>query len=746
MNRTTIIILLYSLTLFSSCRTESGPDFNFGFEKINGKDQLPDKWLKWGTSGYDLKVDSSEKHSGSFSILIESAEYPVAGSFGCIAFSIPAVYAGKNIELRAFMKLQNVEDGQIGLMLRIDGENGGLEFDNMQHKAINGTSDWKQYSVKLPLPDEAKVIYIGALLSGTGKLWVDDFQLLIDGKSLSKANPKKLQTKNADVDNEFDKGSDITNINLSPSKIEDLVLLGKIWGFLKYYHPAIAEGEFNWDNELFRILPRIIKSENRNERNKILLAWTLNPGEVKRGHHIKIDSSIVKAFPDLDWITDSSMLGEELAQQLIRIRDAKRDNKHYYIAFVPNVGNPKFLNEKPYSNILLKDDAGFRLLALYRYWNIIQYYFPYKNLIDENWNDVLAEYIPEFINITGEFDYKLAVLSLIARIHDTHANIPGEDLPLQTFKGINYAPAEVKFIENKPVVTGNLGVSHDEKSGLKKGDIILSINSKNIDEIIKERLPLTPASNFSTQLRDIAADLLRTNDSILDISCQRKNRITHLKIKCFPARISGFSDKESRKDSCFKLLTPKIACLYPGSIKNDYLPRIMEEVKKTTGLIIDLRCYPSDFIVFTLGRYLMPDPVEFVKFSRTSFASPGLFTYTAPMKTGISNIDYYKGKVVIIVNEITQSQAEYTAMALRVAPAAKVIGSTTAGADGNVSAFYLPGGIRTLISGVGVYYPDGRETQRVGIIPDIEVKPTIKGIMEGRDELLEKAIAIINAK
>ncbi len=75
---------------------------------------------------------------------------------------------------------------------------------------------------------------------------------------------------------------------------------------------------------------------------------------------------------------------------------------------------------------------------------------------------------------------------------------------------------------------------------------------------------------------------------------------------------------------------------------------------------------------------------------------------------------------------------------------AMVIGSTTAGADGNVSPIIFPGNIRTMISGIGVYYPDGTETQRVGIIPDIEVKPTIKGIKEGKDKVLEKAIEIIN--
>ena len=55
----------------------------------------------------------------------------------------------------------------------------------------------------------------------------------------------------------------------------------------------------------------------------------------------------------------------------------------------------------------------------------------------------------------------------------------------------------------------------------------------------------------------------------------------------------------------------------------------------------------------------------------------------------------------------------------------------------------MPGGIRTMISGIGVFYPDRTETQRVGIVPDIEIKPTIEGIKKGKDELLEKAIELI---
>jgi C-terminal processing protease CtpA/Prc len=74
-------------------------------------------------------------------------------------------------------------------------------------------------------------------------------------------------------------------------------------------------------------------------------------------------------------------------------------------------------------------------------------------------------------------------------------------------------------------------------------------------------------------------------------------------------------------------------------------------------------------------------------------------------------------------------------------PRTTVALSTTAGADRNVSLIPLPGGIGSLISGIGVFYPDGSPTQQVGIVPDLEIRPTIEGIRAGRDEVLEEAVS-----
>jgi hypothetical protein len=740
MTRAIILLSTFLISIISYGQTNNH-EFNFGFEKMNSKGQLPDKWFQWG-SGYRLEVDTITKHSGKNSILIEPIGQKSPNSFGCVAYSIPSKYNGKEIELRAHMKLDKVADGTIGLMIRVDGSSGTLGFENMQSKNIQGTKDWTQFQVKIPFPEDAKTIYIGAILSGTGQLWVDDFQLLLDGRDISQTRIKKPKEYKADTDKEFDNGSKLSGIVLTKSKIEDLDVLGKIWGFLKYYHPSIANGKYNWDYELFRVLPKTIDVKNQNERNSILNSWILSLGDFKT---VEMDSNVkgeVKLTPDLSWINQKA-LGPELMKSLNKVKSAKRPSKHYYIGKVAGIGNPQFKNERPYGSMSYPDQ-GFRLLCLYRYWNMIAYYFPYRNLIGEDWNKVLGEYIPRFINSDNELEYKLNSLSLIARIHDTHANIWGMDITLNEFRGQKYSALEITFVENKAIVTDYFDKAKGEKTRLKIGDAIETIDNKTIDEIIKEKLELTPASNYPTQLRDLARNLLRTNKNSLNVTYWDGKQKVSTQIETFnPTDINLYS-KFQKRDTCFKVINSDIAYIYPGSIKNKYLPKIMDEVFKTKGLIIDLRCYPSEFIVFSLSEYLLFEPKAFVKFSTGSIKSPGLFTIRQVIKVGKSNPQYYKGKVVIMINEITQSQAEYTTMAFRTAPKAKVIGSTTAGADGDVSGIVLPGGINTMISGIGVYYPDGTETQRIGIVPDIEVKPTIQGVKDKRDELLEMAIKVIN--
>lgn len=713
--------------------------FNFDFEMI--EKGIPKDWNPFGnSSNYLISIDTTIVKSGKRAASIEFKEGNP--EFKALAFTLPDNYTGKKITLTGYIKTENVTDGYAGLWMRIDPF---IAFENMNKNGVKGTTDWSKYEITLKMnPEKTKQIVVGGLLVGKGKMWLDELKITIDGKDINDLKPLERRLFPAEKDKEYDKGSGITSISVDKNQIDNLKTLGLIWGFLKYYHPNIANGEFNWDFELFRILPRLLNSENKKNRDEILTKWIISLGQFSEGKEPKVNKSKMKFAPDLDWIQKSSF-SNELTDLLIKVKNAKRTNEHFYIGLQPGVGNPDFKNENAYTSMKYPD-AGFRILTLFRYWNIIQYYFPYKNLIEEDWKNVLEEFIPKVINTNNETEYTISVLELIGRIHDTHANIWGGNPILHKYFGYNYSAVELTFIENKSVVTAFYNEKLGKETGLETGDVITKINNKPVEEIVKESLRYSPASNYPTQLRNIASNLLRTNDSVINIEYIRNDKTETKILKTFSGKEVNIYSKYAVKDTCFKLINKGIAYINNGSLKKNYLPIIWKEMKNTKGLIIDIRNYPSDFPIYSLSNYLMPKRTPFVKFSIGSLKNPGLFLYTFSVDAGKKNKEFYKGKVVILTNETSQSSAEFHSMAYRVNPNATIIGSTTAGADGNVSPFYLPGGISTMISGIGIYYPDGKETQRIGIVPNIELKPTIIGVKEGRDELMEKAIEIINAQ
>lgn len=744
MSKTVFTLLLVLLTsCISGQNSSTTSNLNLDLERSAASGALPDGWFIWG-SDFKLTTDTVVKHSGRQSVRIEPSGKYKTGTFGCLATSFPAVYKGSQIELRAWMKLENVSEGPVGLLLRIDGQSGILQFDNMQNKNISGTADWALYSVKLPNHPAAVRINIGGMLSGSGRLWVDDFEVLIDGVPLAKAEKVPEKIFGADADNEFDNGSGIGIPDINKRMIADLKLLGQVWGFLKYYHPEVAAGKLNWDYELFRIMPEVIAARDNTQRDDVLAKWIGSIGELKPGKEPepgKVKEE-VKMNPDLEWITGSG-LSEALVAALENVRKAERTGKHYYIDLDKSVGNPVFTNEKSYS-LMRYPDTGYRLLSLFRYWNIIQYWFPYKYLIGEDWNNVLEEFIPKFVMASDEKDYQLTTLGLITRVNDSHANISNRPANIDRFLGMLTPPCHLSYIGSKFLVTEIVEGIKIPETDLRKGDEIIKINGRPVREIVSERINVTPGSNEAAKMRLMARYLLRTNDTVMHLNILRDGVAHYLSVATVAS--GAVPAIAPASDSSFRMIAPGTGYLYLGSIRNADLPGIMQRLEGTKGLVIDLRCYPSEFVVFTLGSQLVEKTTPFVKFTFGNLKTPGLFTMGNALSVPVNKNGNYKGKIVILVNETTLSQAEYTAMAFRTAPGALVVGSQTAGADGNISPFTLPGGISTLITGIGVYYPDGGETQRVGIVPDIEVHPTVAGVRAGRDEVLEKAIGIITGE
>ncbi len=351
----------------------------------------------------------------------------------------------------------------------------------------------------------------------------------------------------------------------------------------------------------------------------------------------------------------------------------------------------------------------------------------------------MEEYIQIFVDAENESMYELALSKLITEIHDTHAVLYGKNK-----KERYHAPIEVKFIENQLVVTSYIDSEKGIKSGFKIGDIISKINDVPIETIVDSLSEIIPASNKTSLLRDVASDILKSELRQLNISYTSNLKPFEKVLTLYPNEAINSKLEERFKNKSYKFINSNVGYINLASIKEEEIENIKKEFINAKGIIIDIRNYPNTFVPFLLGSFFVSDPTTFVEFSRINENKYGEFTFSDPSKKINPSSHIFRKKLVIIVNEDSQSQSEYTAMAFKAGVNSTILGGTTAGTDGNVSYLNLPSGFSTRFSGIGIYYPDGKETQRVGISLDIKIVPTINGIKKGKDELLEKAIEYIN--
>ncbi|HWN07665.1 MAG TPA: S41 family peptidase [Steroidobacteraceae bacterium] len=542
-----------------------------------------------------------------------------------------------------------------------------------------------------------------------------------------------------DTDTEFATGSSIDSSRFTVQQVDNLAVLARVWGFLKYHHPRVARGELHWDFELFRVLPGILKASDAAARNAVLLAWTRKIGEPEPCDPCATVPQDAQLFADLEWIHDRENLGDELSRYLEDVyRNRAAGEEQFFVVPGTNSGKAVFENEPAYESFETPD-TGYRVLALFRYWNIIEYWFPYRDVIGTSWPDVLREFVPKLAAASSRLEYGLALSKLVARVQDSHAVLADTDvLPP---RGACQAPVDIRFVEGSATIVAYAHASKGPATELRTGDVIAAVDSVPVATLVTDRIRYYAGSNEARKLDWAAYLLLRGPCENVALDVVRAGERMEVEISRVPLAELEFAQaaRHDRPGDTLQWLADDIAYIKLSTIDVADVGDYMERVQKARGLVIDIRAYPTNGVGPVLGGHLVPEPKEFAQLSGVDLRNPGTFPWTyKPRLDPVA--PYFAGKVAILVDERTISQAEFTAMAFRTAPGAVVVGSATAGADGSMTTVPLPGGHATWISGVGVFYPDRSPTQRVGIVPDIVVTPTVAGIRDGRDEVIERAI------
>ena len=530
-----------------------------------------------------------------------------------------------------------------------------------------------------------------------------------------------------------------------PTETQRLAALAKTWGLLKYHNPNIASGALDWDSVLVAHVADFREASTNKELNKAVQALIAAAGpKAAKAIPLPDTSQLFMKNYDVDWTNDEKLFTRKTRQQLHDVITYRHDTTSTHYVRSGGTG-PVFTNEKPYKTMQYPA-VEYRLLALSRYWNTIHYFFPYKYITDKNWNQVLVEYIPQFLNANNAEQYALTAARLVAEINDTHGYFTSP--VLEAYLGEYKAPFGYALLDDKIVVDGvqdSVMRVHD----ILPGDVITHVNGREVKELIKEREQYFSYSNpTGRNYTVLPMYLLRGHTDEMEITFTRENKSTTKKIKRYKQAYGMMSLAQKFLDRpVAKEVSKGIGYIYNLKVSSqEQADSIYAAMAGYSAIIYDLRATPDHTFRWHTA-HLLQKPAPFVSFTYTRANLPGSYRwlkspYAESLTGPESNPAPFKGKVYILVGPYTFSVGEFTAMALQAVPGATVVGSQTAGADGDVTRIVLPGGITTMISGLGVYYPEGGQTQRIGIVPDVEVLETAEDIRSGRDPVLERAIEL----
>jgi len=544
---------------------------------------------------------------------------------------------------------------------------------------------------------------------------------------------------------------------LSEKQIDSLYLTAKIWGFFKYYHQDVRDGRFDMDKKLIAALPDILNNPNSDTVNALINHWFLTFSKENTPKHEflthdreLINSAICDTAPShsqyeinhetsLCWIASSNQLNMKSKSQLFSIFLSQRTRSNFYNQISPiRLEVAAFGNEKAYTNGKLNRE--YKLLSLFRMWNIIEYWFPYKHLIDEDWNSILKSSIVSFYMADNEMAYREVIETFLLKLNDGHARIYEDPKGLVNKRFANYTvPVELNHIDNA-VIVAKILISD---SNLLLGDVVIEVDGVEIEKLISKNLKFVSASNIERQIYVATQLALRGSSKSVKIKVLRNNKFISVDLERISyLELKKVIDSKKIDPPWFILEDTNIGYIDIGKLKVSQIDQAMLELKDTIGIVFDVREYPLEFSILKLLEHLLPTGKIFAIFTIPEITKPGLF-YPQTVSNSFSKSELYNGCISILVGITTGSLGEYTAMALNVAPKSKIVGSKTAGTDGDVIKFVLPGGIIAGFSGAGVYTSHGAETQRVGLKIDIKVQKNHLDILQGNTPKLSKAIKYI---
>ena len=719
---------------------------NPGFE-IGSLGIAPPGWSVNTRGGFGAVLVDQGCRTGQHCAMITGSTNPGANVFGNLMQSIPAEgYNQRRIRLRSAIRVEGA-DTRAQMWLRLDRADNSMAFlENMGTRPVK-SPEWNTYDIETDVGADVSRIVFGVMLFGAGNAWVDDVSIEILGEILKdKLEPARPLTQRG---------------------LENVKAFAKLYGYVRFFHPSDQAAATDWENFAIEGLRTVEDATSTAELSDRLSKMFAPIAPSVRVYEAGKEVSPVQMGEAAEIIRyEHNGVGLPTAMIGMGIYSSKRTRKPAARDGLPppfeaSIGSglrvsvplALFVNGDgtlPHAPIpsappryeRSSEDRATRLAAVIIAWNVFQHFYPYFDVVEADWSAELPKALRPAA--AGSADFQKTLQKLVAALKDGHGSVR-----VSLMSSFLRPPLTLGWVENQLIVTR---VQKGKEGGVFPGDRVLKIDDVPVDKAASDARALISGATGQWIRYRLAGEL-----SACDVETKK------IKFELEP-----FADRNAHKTVELDCATPrtkdaesypeprpeKIAEIAPGIMYID-LDRIsvaewkdaLPKLEKMRGIVFDMRGYPSGIFVTPLA-HLTKEPLRSAKWNVSNA--------TMPDQIGIkfkesgwplpAEAPYLPARIVFLTDGRAISAAETFMGIVEHFKLGEIVGEPTAGTNGNVNPFKLPGGFIISWTGMKVLKHDGSQHHGVGILPTVPASRTRAGVAAGKDELLLKGLEVIQKK
>lgn len=750
--------LLLSLLGCLNAQTPPAPPAaptNLDFEQ-GQPGEVPPGWFVPTPStraGYTVKIVTEKPEEGRQAVQVAfEGQAPDRRAFGNLMTTFDAAaFRGKRVRFRAAVRAEVFGPGnQAALWLRVDREGGAFGFfDNMGNRPVT-SAGWKDYEIVGDVAPDAKTVNIGFMLLGTGKAWIDSASFEALGQAGAGNEPARP---------------------LSARGLENLAAFTRLLGYVRYFHPSDQAASADWEKlalagvqkaekaagpeelaraleDLFRPVAPTVRVYPTGGERPAIPAGLAPPAGVEapevvawehRGVTVSAQPSIYKsrrvgaqraapaADPGEPFVAGLGG-GVSAMIPLALYKDGEGTLPHV----APEVLPPS--PDKPEGFTPSGNDRTTRLADVALAWNVFQHFYPYFDVVKTDWPAELRRALSSAATDKDDLAFLDTLRRLVAAIRDGHGGV--------YYQGnLSRLPLLWDWVEDQLVVTKALAGAGE----LRRGDVILTLDGR----------PAREALEGAEELISGATPQWRRYRGLGEIAGCGERKQVRLEARrptgeAFTATVScalpsnGEALEEDRPEKIAEV-RPGIFYVDMDRVGDEDFKGAVDRLAAAKGVVFDLRGYPGDLSTIVIA-HLTGETVTSARWNVPRVHRPD----RADMAWEFSNWPVepaeprIRGKAAFLTDGRAISYAETYLGIIEHYKLAAIVGGPTAGTNGNVNPFALPGGYQVVWTGMKVLKHDGSQHHGIGIQPTVPASRTLKGVADGRDELLEKAIEVVS--